>query len=96
MVWIKEKQTYGKLGFYVFGKHEFLMIGVKGSMLPTDEKFTSVLNDSLEDSDASNDIHTKKPHGVYKIIETMYPGRRYIELFARNLRTGWQSWGNEV
>jgi len=91
-VWVKKSHT---AGFYVFGKHEILMIGTKGSMLPV-EKFKSVLNENIEDFDDSNEIHSKKPHETYDIIEKMYPGRRYIELFARNLRAGWQSWGNEV
>lgn len=84
--WIKENHT---AGFYVFGKHEILMIGVRGSMLPTGEKFKSVI-------EGTNLIHSKKPEIVYNIIEKMYPGCKYIELFARNEREGWKVWGNEI
>jgi N6-adenosine-specific RNA methylase IME4 len=90
MVWIKEKSNYGKLGFYVFGQHELLLIGIKGSMLPIGEKPKSVIQ-------GENKIHSKKPEIVYEIIESMYPDLKYLELFARNeKRKNWVKWGNEV
>lgn len=30
------------------------------------------------------------------MIESMFPNTEKIELFARNIREGWDSWGNEV
>jgi len=27
--------------------------------------------------------HSKKPDEIYNLIETMYPNRKYLELFAR-------------
>ncbi|GAI89017.1 unnamed protein product, partial [marine sediment metagenome] len=33
-VWIKDRATYGKLGFYNYGQHEFLFAATKGSCLP--------------------------------------------------------------
>jgi len=85
MVWVKEKHT---AGFYVFGQHELLLIGVKGSMLPK-EKLKSIIQ-------GENKQHSQKPEIVYEIIEQMYPGLKSIELFARNKRKGWSSWGNEM
>ena len=40
--------------------------------------------------------HSQKPEKFYEIIEEMYPKGRYLELFARNKRSGWTSWGNEL
>lgn len=40
--------------------------------------------------------HSKKPEIVYELIEKMYPNQKYLELFARNRRNGWVSWGDEV
>ena len=40
--------------------------------------------------------HSAKPHEVYRLIEKMYPGQQYLELFARGKRKGWSSYGNEV
>ena len=39
--------------------------------------------------------HSRKPHEAYDKIERMFDGP-YIELFGRNKRDGWISWGNEI
>ena len=39
--------------------------------------------------------HSRKPDCIYKRIEALVPGP-YLELFARQRRNGWTSWGNEV
>jgi len=86
-VWEKTNHT---AGFYIFGQHELLLIGTKGSMLPSGEKFKSIIL-------GENKVHSKKPEIVYEIIEKMYPGTKYIELFARGIpRDGWTGWGEEV
>lgn len=85
-VWIKSNHT---AGFYVFGKHEILLIGVKGGKMLPETKYKSVI-------EGKNLIHSKKPDVVYDIIEKMYPNGKYVELFARNKRDGWESWGNEI
>ena len=45
---------------------------------------------------AKKGIHSKKPNDVYEMIERFYPDSSKIELFARNKREGWDSWGNEI
>lgn len=39
--------------------------------------------------------HSEKPKEIYDYIEELVDGP-YIELFARNKRDGWDSWGNEL
>lgn len=39
--------------------------------------------------------HSRKPDCVYGRIERLVSGP-YLELFARNTRPGWTSWGNET
>lgn len=39
--------------------------------------------------------HSRKPDVVYDRIERLVAGP-YLELFARNTRPGWTSWGNQV
>ena len=56
---------------------------------PIEEKFKSII-------EGENKVHSKKPEIVYEIIEKMYPDRKYLELFARNRRDGWESYGNEI
>lgn len=40
--------------------------------------------------------HSRKPHQVYDNLERMFGDVPRLELFARNTRPGWTSWGNEV
>lgn len=40
--------------------------------------------------------HSRKPVEMYELIEKLCPGGEKVELFARNTRQGWVSWGNEV
>jgi len=85
-VWIKDKSTYGKLGFYAYSQHELLLVATKGSCLPREGSLVpSVIVAPKED-------HSTKPELVYQIIEKMYPGP-YIELFARKKRDNWETWG---
>lgn len=39
--------------------------------------------------------HSRKPDEIYSRIERLVDGP-YLEVFARQRRTGWDSWGNEV
>lgn len=87
MVWIKDKFTY--YGFYCYGKHELLLIATKGSMIPQRKGMV----ESIIEADRGE--HSKKPEIVYSIIENMFPGFTYLELFSRNKREKWYQWGNE-
>ena len=88
LVWVKDKIG---TGYYVRGKHELLLIATKGKIPPPIEenRFPSVLY-------APRKEHSTKPDEVYNYIEVMYPNRRYLELFARNPRENWTSWGLEI
>lgn len=90
LVWMKDRATHNKLGFYAYGQHELLLLATRGSFLP---KYlpNSVL-------DFAKTAHSEKPQAVYSLIETMYPQQRYVELFARAVtpRDGWAFWGAET
>lgn len=86
-VWDKVKHN---MGHYNSVRHEFLLICVKGSFTPKHPKlYDSVITEEKTE-------HSVKPEIVYEIIETLYPKGNYLELFARNKRTNWTSWGNEL
>ena len=90
--WVKTRNDEPNIGsgFYVRGSHELLFICVRGSFTPlVSAAVSSVVQSPLEE-------HSRKPDRVYEIIETLYPGCNYIELFARRPREGWKSYGNEV
>lgn len=87
-VW--DKEAVG-VGYWFRGQHELLLVGVRGrfSPPPPEVRVSSVIRQKREG-------HSEKPEVVYEIIERMYPGARYIELFARSEREGWDVWGNQV
>ena len=85
-VWVKKNKKTG-IGFYVRGIHELLLICIKGNMLPIYTPLSVIEEEARE--------HSRKPE-IYNIIEKMYPNQKYIELFARNKKEGWASWGNEI
>ena len=87
-IWDKVKHN---MGHYNSVRHEFLLVCTKGSLTPDNK----VLFDSVITEERS-DKHSEKPQKVYEIIETIYPNRKYLELFSRNTRKGWKGWGNEL
>lgn len=88
MVWIKDRIG---MGYYARSQHELLLIGRRGTPgTPNEsERPSSVF-------EAPRTEHSRKPDLVYDLVETMYPDRAYLELFARSGRDGWTSWGNEI
>jgi N6-adenosine-specific RNA methylase IME4 len=88
MVWVKDKIG---MGYYARSRHELLLIAKRGNMSPPDD-------DRRPDSviTATRGRHSKKPDQVYELIDAMYPHTPKVELFARNQRDGWASWGNQA
>jgi N6-adenosine-specific RNA methylase IME4 len=87
-VW--DKQVNG-MGYYFRGRHEHLLIGTRGQALtpPVSSRPASVIS-------ARRGRHSAKPPILYDILERMYPGLSKLELFARSVRPGWVSWGNQL
>ena len=87
-VWDKEKIG---MGYWFRGQHELLLVGTKGNF-PTPEpsaRFSSIIKEPRS-------THSTKPKVIYEMLEAMFPGRTYLELFCRTPRDGWEVWGNEV
>ncbi len=78
--------------FTIRFSHEYLLWFVKRPMVKINSevrgKFTTLINEK-------STKHSKKPIKAYELIEALYPHHTKIELFARNRRDGWDSWGNE-
>jgi N6-adenosine-specific RNA methylase IME4 len=79
------------LGYYFQMEHEDLLFGKRGRFPapPPRTRPKSVIH-------AKTREHSRKPDCVYDQIERQYPTQSKIELFARNGRSGWASWGNET
>ncbi len=91
IVWAKSR--FG-LGRYFRGQHEICLFATKGRGwgCRTDlNNVSSLLGKDL----ISPSRHSAKPAEMYDLIETRSEGP-YIELFARNKRPGWNSWGDEI
>lgn len=87
-VWVKDRIG---MGYYFRQKHELLLIATRGNLQLPDE-------DKRPDSvfEAPRTDHSEKPEIVYQLIESMYPGYKKLEMFARQKRKGWASWGDEI
>lgn len=86
-VWLKGRPGTGQ---YRFSRHEHLLLADRASgkpMLPKKAWPTSV-------EEAMQGEHSAKPERFYELVEAVSPGP-YLELFARNTRPGWTSWGND-
>lgn len=80
--------------FTIRFSHEYLLwFYEKGSMYPVNEHKRGVYRDVIQEGST---VHSRKPEIAYKMIEDMFPEARKLELFARNKRDGWDSWGDEV
>ena len=86
-VWDKVKHN---MGHYNSVRHEFLLIGVRGSCQPDENQ----LFDSVQSIERTE--HSAKPEEFRNIIQTLYPYGTRIELFARKKTAGWEVFGNDI
>lgn len=78
------------LGYYTRANTEVCLLAVRGRMPVMAHDVHQVIYSPVR-------RHSQKPAEQYERIERLYPGRRYLELFAREKgRPGWSYWGNEV
>jgi len=40
--------------------------------------------------------HSRKPDQLFENIDAMYPGARKLEMYSREVRPGWEQWGNQI
>lgn len=94
LCWAKGRHT---LGYYFFGQHELCLFGVRGKW--TRRKWVDGLSTTLLSGDIirapGKRVHSRKPDILHEVIEQRFPGD-YLELFARNPRPNWTTWGNEL
>ncbi len=76
------------LGYWTRGNPEMCLLATKGKPKRQSKAVPQLVVSQRE-------RHSKKPDIMYTHIENLLDGP-YIELFARQKREGWDSWGNEV
>lgn len=94
LVWTKNRMG---LGYYFRGRHELCLFArprqARGySILPSLVRTEDTL---IKADDTSIRVHSRKPQDLYRKIEAVSPGPR-LEMFARQEREGWISWGNDL
>lgn len=87
-IWDKEKIG---MGYWFRGQHELILVGTKGKFSPPEpgSRISSVIRERRSQ-------HSTKPVSFHEWIEQAFPEVKKLELFARERRPGWASWGNEV
>lgn len=92
IIWDKENGIAP--AYTVRFSHEYLLWFYKpGHILMPRREVRGVYSDVMREKSTK---HSKKPECAYRMIEDMFPNANKIELFARNTRDGWHSWGNEI
>jgi N6-adenosine-specific RNA methylase IME4 len=95
IVWHKVRKDGGSdgrgVGFYFRNVTELILFGVRGknarTLAPGRRQVNLLATRKRE--------HSRKPDEQYEIIEACSPGP-YLELFARGMRKGWATWGNQA
>lgn len=87
-IWDKEKIG---MGYWFRGQHELLMVATKGKVSPPDStiRISSVIKEERTK-------HSRKPDCVAEYIELAFFEKSKIELFCREPRKGWYSFGNQL
>ncbi len=94
IVWHKIRKDGGPdgrgVGFYFRNVTELLLFGTRGKLRTLNPGRTQV--NILK---TRKQEHSRKPDEMYEIVEACSPGP-FLELFARERRSGWTQWGDEV
>jgi N6-adenosine-specific RNA methylase IME4 len=95
IVWYKIRKDGGPdgrgVGFYFRNVTELILFGTRGrnarTLAPGRRQVNLLATRKRE--------HSRKPDEIYPIIEAC-SSPPYLELFARGMRIGWTSWGDEA
>jgi N6-adenosine-specific RNA methylase IME4 len=95
LVWHKVRKDGGSdgrgVGFYFRNVTELILFGVRGKNARTFAPGRSQVNLLA----TRKREHSRKPEEQYEIIEACSP-EPFLELFARGLRIGWTTWGDQA
>lgn len=81
------KRFFG-MGRTVRAEHETCLIAASGKPVTLDKSIRSIFEAPVRQ-------HSRKPDEFYAIVERLREGP-YCELFARQLRSGWTCYGDEL
>lgn len=84
LTWVKDRMGTGD---WLRGKTEHCILAVRGRPAVTLTNQTTVLSAPLRE-------HSRKPEAFFVLVDGLCPGSK-LEMFAREPRAGWSSWGAE-
>jgi len=93
LVWVKKPIGSGMGGTFKVAT-EFLIFATKGKVNALNKINGNWFQEKRQYVNGYPS-HSKKPDFFYELIEKVSSGNK-IELFSRNKRDGWDSWGNEI
>lgn len=76
-------------GYYTRANPEMCLLGVTGRMSRASAAVRQLIVAPLRE-------HSRKPDEVYTGIEQLFGDQRRVDLFSRQRRAGWDSWGNQT
>lgn len=76
------------LGYWTRGNPEMCLLGTNGSPKRINKGIRQLVIEPIRE-------HSRKPDRIHGDIEKLVDGP-YLELFSRESREGWDTWGNEV
>ena len=85
LTWVKDRMGTGE---WLRGQTEHCLLGARGKPVFLHGSDGTVL-------EAARREHSRKPDEFYALVERVCPGSR-VELFARQQRERWQSFGNDT
>ncbi len=101
MIWVKTKNgvvddTVEETDL-AFGMGRSVRAAHEGCLIATRGKYTKLITSKSVRSVffAPRGEHSEKPDKFFELVETMTSGER-LELFARKVRFGWTTLGNEI
>ena len=94
LVWAKNLMGSGLGGTYGIST-EFCLFCRRGSLSALRSIGGTWFNWKRPYDERGKPRHSAKPAEFYAMVDQVSPGP-YLEMFARDRRLGWDSWGNEV
>jgi N6-adenosine-specific RNA methylase IME4 len=89
--WIKRGKS-GKLamgtGYVLRSCSEIFLLGKIGDPRSLNRSTRNVIESPRRE-------HSRKPDEAYLVCESLFPAMKRADLFSRESRPGWDSWGNE-
>jgi len=85
LTWAKDRMG---IGDWLRGQTEHCLLAIRGRPIVTLTNQTTLLVAPMRE-------HSRKPDEFYHLVESLCPGTK-LEMFARQSRPGWQSWGLET